>query len=190
MEEIASDSMKNSDVIKLVSACQQGSRDAQRELYEKFGQRVYQLAFRIVGANDAEDLTQQIFLQLFQKIKQFNGESQFQTWMFRLASNECLMHLRSGKRNREILQSMDQPQNSLAASVQVDAADLLDAALARLEPDLRTVFVLREMENLNYQELSDALEISEGTVASRLNRARKLLREHLVDLGWEPQHEL
>lgn len=186
MEEIASDSMKNSDVIKLVSACQHGSRDAQRELYETFGQQVYQLAFRIVGTNDAEDLTQQIFLQLFQKIRQFNGESQFQTWMFRLATNECLMHLRSGKRNREVLQSMGQPSESMAASVQVDVADLLETALARLEPDLRTVFVLREMENLNYQELSDALEISDGTVASRLNRARKLLREYLVDLGWEP----
>lgn len=186
MEEIASDPMKNSDVIKLVSACQQGHRDAQRELYETFGQRVYQLAVRIVGANDAEDLTQQIFLQLFQKMKQFNGESQFQTWMFRLASNECLMHLRSGKRQREVLQAMDQPNESMPASAQVDVADLLETALARLEPDLRTVFVLREMENLNYQELSDVLEISEGTVASRLSRARKLLREHLVDLGWEP----
>ncbi|GAB5441366.1 MAG: sigma-70 family RNA polymerase sigma factor [Fuerstiella sp.] len=188
MELIASDSMTDSAVTNLVSACQQGNRDAQRRLYEEFGQRVYQLAFRIVGSNDAEDLTQQIFLQVFQKLRQFQGGSQFQTWLFRLATNECLMHLRSRQRKREIevLRSMAQPGESVSASAQVDAAELLETALARLEPELRSIFVLREMENLNYQELSNVLEISEGTVASRLNRARKQLREHLVDLGWEP----
>ena len=181
--------MINSAVTKLVSACQQGNRDAQRKLYDEFGQRVYQLAFRIVGANDAEDLTQQIFLQVFEKLGQFNSESQFPTWLYRLATNQCLMHVRSGKRKREIgiPQSLDQLRDSSASAVTaVDTGELLEVALAQLEPELRAVFVLREMENLNYQELSNALEISEGTVASRLNRARKQLKEHLVDLGWEP----
>jgi RNA polymerase sigma-70 factor (ECF subfamily) len=67
-----------------------------------------------------------------------------------------------------------------------DDRELLEQALARLEPDLRAVFVLREVESRSYREMAEILGISDGTVASRLNRARRILRDYLIDMGWDP----
>ncbi len=168
-----------------ISACQRGDREAQRALFEEFHQRVFRLAVRIVGKCDADDLTQQTFLKVFQKISQFEHQSQFQTWLYRLATNECLQHLRSRARNREFFVDVDHAAKNSETAITFDNSELLEIAMNRLEPDLRVIFQLREIEMLNYAELSEILQISEGTVGSRLNRARKLLRESLVELGWE-----
>ncbi|QDT31984.1 MULTISPECIES: RNA polymerase sigma factor [Thalassoglobus] len=168
-----------------ISACQRGDREAQRLLFEEYNQRVFRLAGKIVGKCDAADLTQQIFLKVFQKISQFEHQSQFQTWLYRLATNECLQHLRSRARNREFSADVDVAAKTSDSTMGLDDCELLEMAMNRLDPDLRMIFQLREIEMLNYAELAEVLQISEGTVGSRLNRARKLLREHLIDLGWE-----
>lgn len=178
--------MPTSSVANFVSACQQGDRRAQRALYDEFHRQVYRLATRMVGQDDADDLSQQIFLQVFQKIDQFNGHSQFSTWLYRLATNECLQHLRSRAKKSVVTLAHQSLDPSSLNSPLLDNSELLRTALDRLEPDLRSIFVLREIEELTYSELSEALQISEGTVASRLNRARMQLRQHLVDFGWEP----
>lgn len=169
----------------VVAACQQGNRDAQRALYEEFHLPVYRLALRMVGRDDAEDLAQQIFLCVFQKIRQFGGRAQFSTWLYRLATNECLQHLRSQSRHSKVPLSPDTAGHSKSRPPDLDSSELLQTAISRLEPDLRAVFVLREIEELNYSQLSEALQIPEGTVASQLSRARKQLRAHLIELGWE-----
>ena len=170
----------------LLNACQNGDREAQRQIYELYKKPMYQLTFRLVGPQEAADLTQQIFLQLFQKIDQFAGRSRFRTWLYRLAVNECLQHLRRQKRTVPGSLVEDPADSSVSEIDRLEQHELLEHVLSRLEPDLRTIFLLKEVEHLSYAELVETLEIPEGTVASRLNRARTQLKASLIELGWEP----
>lgn len=178
--------MTTSSTEHTIAACQQGDRAAQQAVYGEYHARVYRLAVRMVGRDDADDLLQQIFLQVFRKAEQFNHDSQFGTWLFRLATNECLQHLRKPGKSAEVRLSGDLPGRRSDNANHLDHSELLETALNRLEPDLRSIFMLRELEELDYRQLADTLQISEGTVASRLNRARTQLKQHLVDLGWDP----
>jgi RNA polymerase sigma-70 factor (ECF subfamily) len=141
---------------------------------------------RIVGAEDAADVMQQVFLQVFRKIDQFSGRSQLSTWLYRVAVNEALQHLRT--RDRAVTRTLefDVVDRSPASTQRSEDAEILEQALARLDPELRCVFLLREGEGMDYHDIASALNIVEGTVASRLNRARRQLRDHLVELGWQP----
>lgn len=171
---------------ELLKACQEGDATARQYLYELYRQPVFRLTNRMVGAQDGGDLTQQVFLMVFQKLDQFAGRSQFRTWLYRLAINECLQHLRRQKRvvhGRLMHDPEDSSANEMARREQ---HELLEQALGRLEPELRTIFLLKEVEKLSYAELAETLEIPEGTVASRLNRARTQLKTNLIELGWEP----
>lgn len=170
----------------VVTSAQRGDLDAQRRLYDACRNHVFGLVYRMVGPDDADDAHQQVFLQVFRNLHQFAGESRFETWLFRLTINECLQ-LRRRRSNRSPAPLEEDPVDSRPDHERsTDERDLLDAALSRLEPDLRDVFVLREIQHLSYAEIGEALEISEGTVASRLNRARRRLQQVLAELGWEP----
>jgi len=174
------------ETAEVVAACQQGEPVAQRRLYEASHQNVYRLVVRMVGVQSAADVTQQVFLQVFRKISQFSGRSQFGTWIYRVAVNESLQHLRKSKRlqmQRIEQEPIDRSPNN---HENIDNKELLEQALAQLEPELRSTFLLREIEGLSYDEIARALEIPEGTVGSRLNRARRELKQHLVESGWEP----
>lgn len=140
----------------------------------------------MVGLQDAADLTQHVFLQVFGRIGQFSGRAQIGTWIYRVAVNEALQHLRRSKRSRLRTLAPEPIDLSPDSYVNVDDKELLEQALGRLEPDLRWGFLLREVEGLTYCEIAEALNISEGTVGSRLNRARRKLRQHLIELGWDP----
>jgi len=170
----------------VVASCRQGDRDAQREMFENVHRDVYRLTVRMVGAADAADVTQQVFLQLFRSIEQFRGEARFSTWLYRLTVNECLQHIRRRKPAAQFPVDLEPRDRSPSHTVQVEQRDLLGQALEKLPTDLRVIFLLREVEDLDYARLADVLEIAEGTVASRLNRARRELRKHLLELGWEP----
>lgn len=170
---------------ELLVRCRAGQRDAQLHLYESFRGQVYRLMVRIVGMQEAEDLTQQVFLQLFRKIEQFSAQSRFETWLYRLAMNEALQHLRK-KRRRNIQPLMHEPMSQPSQEgARSEDREILERALSQLDPELRAIFVLREVQGQSYREIADTLEIPEGTVGSRLNRARRELRQHLADLGWE-----
>jgi RNA polymerase sigma-70 factor (ECF subfamily) len=132
-------------------------------------------------------VTQQVFLHVFQKIDRFEGHSRFETWLYRLATNEAYQYLRKERRWKH--ESLGHEPGSGQTSVEdVDQKkELLEEALKRVDPELRTIFLLREVEELSYHEIAEVLEISEGTVASRLNRARRALRSVLSDLGWEDE---
>jgi RNA polymerase sigma-70 factor (ECF subfamily) len=145
---------------------------------------VYRLMVHMVGVEDAEDLTQQTFLRLFLKLDHFAGRSQFDTWLYRLSFNEALQFLRKARRSRYFPLTHD-PMSPPQSHKRYDDQELLEQALAQLDPDLRSIFVLREIEELSYIQIAEALDIPEGTVGSRLNRARAELQRHLIRLGWE-----
>jgi len=171
---------------QLIAACVRGDREAQRRLYDTYQAGIFRLVARMVGQQEGADVTQQVFLQAFRGIGLFGGRSSFSTWMYRLALNECWQHLRRERRGKWHLLARDLIDDSPGHERDADQRDLLEMALARLEPDLRAVFVLREVDARPYREIAPLMQISEGTVASKLSRARRMLREYLIDLGWEP----
>ncbi|WP_286766076.1 MULTISPECIES: RNA polymerase sigma factor [Rhodopirellula] len=170
---------------QMVDACIAGDQDAMRMLYERCSQRVYAQMVRMVGVQDADDATQQVFIHLFRKLDKFDGRSKLETWVYRLASNEALQFIRSRSRHSTDSLLDDPTGNSDDMREQTEQAEMLDVALSKINPELRVVLVLKEQEDLSYREIADAVGIPEGTVGSRLNRARADLREALLQLGWE-----
>jgi len=170
---------------QLVDDCLAGDRCAMQQLYEQCSENVYGLMVRMVGRQDADDLTQHVFLTMVRKLDQFNGQSKLETWLYRLATNEALQHLRRSKR-RSTAPLVSEPATDdpdrLGAS---EESELLEAAMSRLEPELRAVLLLKAQQGFSYQEIAESVGIPEGTVGSRLNRARKELRQELAKLGWE-----
>lgn len=187
-QEASDNSLSTPDPLAVVVAgCQQGDRQAQRLLYDHCHKRLYGLILRMVGYQDAPDVSQQVFLQVYVKIDQFTGRSRFATWVYRLAINECLQFRRRQVRAHCAMPA-DEPVDPSASHTQrTQQQELMERALAQLTPELRAVFVLREIEGLSYREIAAALQIEQGTVGSRLNHARELLRKGLVELGWSPQ---
>jgi RNA polymerase sigma-70 factor (ECF subfamily) len=170
----------------VIRAAQRGDRQGQRRLYDACRERVYRLAFRMIGPDDAFDVSQQTFLQVFRNITQFAGQSRFETWLFRIVLNECFQFRRRRTRRPACSLCVDVMDDEPGQERSAVASDLLEMALSRLDPDLRSIFLLREVEHLGYEAIGEALEIPAGTVASRLNRARRELQGILIALGWEP----
>ncbi len=163
-----------------------GDRVAQRQIYETFGHRALNTIVRIVGLPDAEDVLHDAFIRLFEKLPSFRYESEFSTWMHRLVVNEALQHLRkSGRKvmNTESLPAVVQDTSDQRQYSREDA-ELMQLALNRIEPDLRRIFELKVLDELSYSQISEIVGIPEGTVGSRLNRARRELQNQLVQLGW------
>jgi len=171
---------------ELVGACQRGERDAFRALFEAYRNKVYSIALRFAGDESAAmDIAQETFVKLFSSIRDFRGDSSFDTWIYRLVVNACLDHRRRGWRLMPLL-------DDFAGTLQAPAVSSLDdllrnergekvrAAIERLAPDLRIVIVLRYTEGLSYDEIAEVLGCALGTVASRLNRAHKKLERWLA----------
>lgn len=169
----------------LARQCQLNQSHFRRQLYDACYPKVFRLAARITGLDAADDVTQQVFLAAFRCINQFTGASRFETWLYRLTVNEALQVLRRERRHR--LQSLpdEQPDRSLAANDTTENCELLEKAFQRVDPKLRTIFLMREVDRLSYDEIASILQIDVGTVGSRLNRARADLRKVIVTLGWE-----
>jgi RNA polymerase sigma-70 factor (ECF subfamily) len=168
----------------VVTACQNGDHEAYRQLYDACHQSVFRLSVRMVGLQDAADVTQQVFLQAFRSIGQFSGRSRIETWLYRLAVNESLQHVRRNRRWKYQALSWE-PMDETHHGENAEGKELLEQALARVDPQLRSIFLLREVEGLSYHDIAKALAIPEGTVGSRLNRARRELQQVFSDLGFE-----
>lgn len=182
---ITTESLDDSTVdAELLAGCRADDRAAQQKLYELCQQQVFRLAVRMVGFQEASDVMQQVFLQLFRKLNQFESKSQFSTWLYRLTVNEALQHLRRQKRGRLQPLNYDPMNPGPADSQSGENRELLELALKRVEPEQRSIFLLKEVEKLSYKEIAETLGIPEGTVGSRLNRVRQELQQHLKDLGW------
>ena len=184
MSKEETDPVDSDSLGAVVASCQQGNRLTQRQLYDLCHQSIFRLAARIVGWQDAVDVTQEIFLQIFRSIGLFNGKSRFETWMYRLAVNESLQYLRRMRRWRN--PTLDwEPMDDKHPEENAERKELLELALLRIDPELRAIFLLREVEGLSYQDIAKALQIPEGTVGSRLNRARRELQKILTEFGFE-----
>jgi RNA polymerase sigma-70 factor (ECF subfamily) len=174
---------------QLIARAQRGDEVAFAALFEAHKRRVYSLCLRMTSNTaEAEDLTQEAFLQLYRKIATFRGESAFSTWLHRLAVNVVLMHLRK-KGLQQI--SLDEPDTSQDEPVKRDygtddrrlvgSVDRigLQNAIADLPPGYRAVFVLHDVEGYEHNEIAEIMNCSVGNSKSQLHKARMKLRERL-----------
>lgn len=185
----------------LVQRCLSGDATGWEELVRLHTRRVYALCYRFTGRDaEAQDLTQEVFLRVFRTLGSYrSAEGSFVTWLTRLGRNLLIDHYRRTKQDRvtepieDQLPTLEQSEYAGQASVQPDrvlagreASEVLQAALAKLSPELRETVVLRDLQELEYREIADVLKIPEGTVKSRLNRGRaelaRLLRRQRAAL--------
>jgi RNA polymerase sigma-70 factor (ECF subfamily) len=161
-----------------------GDGKAFEELYRRHYRRVYALTLRMMGnPTEAEDMTQDVFLQLFNKVGMFRGESAFTTWLHRMTVNQVLMHFRKKSTRSELLtdegetpvQIVKGTENPRNAPV-IDRIGL-ENALKQLPNGYRTVFVLHDVEGYEHYEIAEMLGIAEGTSKSQLHKARLKLRQ-------------
>ncbi len=182
---------------ELVERAKQGGQDAFERLVLDNQNRVYSLALRLTGdREEAADLSQEAFVKAWQGLGSFQGESSFATWVYRLAANLCIDHLRKKSRRRgvEPSVSLDDPDSGWAepADWEQDPQRLLEKSergralargLGRLPAEHREILVLRELSGLSYREIAQKLDLDLGTVKSRIARARLSLRKILLEDG-------
>jgi RNA polymerase sigma-70 factor (ECF subfamily) len=182
--------MNEAEAIQLA---QQGDAGAFERIYRLHSRRVYALCLRMVGNTaEAEDLTQDAFLQLFRKIGTFRGESAFSTWLHRLAVNVVLMKLRKKTLLATSLEESTDPEDETnGPRREIGAPDLLltgsidrvhlERAIEQLPPGYRQVFVLHDVQGFEHNEIADLMECSIGNSKSQLHKARMRLRELLQE---------
>jgi len=181
----------------LVSAAKAGDTAAFTTLVRQYDRNIYRLALNITGnKEDAEDVLQEALLKAYTKLGQFEGDSRFYTWLVRIAVNEALMRLRRRPQQPDL--SLDEPiegdekvlapkeiadwgENPEQRYAKVELNRILDETIAKLEPNFRTVFVLRDVENLSTEETARILGLTVPAVKSRLLRARLRARELLSE---------
>ena len=170
----------------LAQASAEGNMQAFEELYQRHNRRVFSLCLRMTqNVSEAEDLAQEVFIQLFRKIGSFRGESAFTTWLHRLTVNQVLMHFR--KRSVKMEQTTEEgetPVQIVTGTENPNAMPVvdriaLDKAIAQLPPGYRTVFVLHDVEGHEHEEIARMLGCSVGTSKSQLHKARMKLRQLL-----------
>ena len=183
---------------RLIEACQQGDREAFRELFEAHKDRVWTIALHFTGDEaSARDIAQQVFLKLFTAIGQFRHDSSFSTWLYRLVVNACLDERRRRSRfiSFDIFGRNDEEENAIPMEgklteeprqeerfSQLELSATVKAAVKELKPKLRIAILLKYFEGLSYEEIARVLGCSMGTVASRLNRGHKELARRLAHL--------
>lgn len=176
---------------RIIEACQEGDQAAFEELIRLTHASVYSLSLRIVGnPEDAAEVTQDVYIKLLRVIKQFRGDAKFSTWLYRVTSNVAITLLRKrSRRNVEVrmepedwhlIPASDHSDPSVSAE-QRRLRERLDAAIASLPEDYRTVVVLKDVYGLGFDEIGKQLSIQEGTARVRLFRARQKLRNMLQD---------
>jgi RNA polymerase sigma-70 factor (ECF subfamily) len=181
--------------LALAERCRTNAPGAFEELYRAHAPRLFGVACRLVGRTEAEDLLQDIFLTAHRKLTLFKGESSLGTWLFRLATNLCLDHLRSrSARFAQVTDVFEGETDAAGASAGaivgvVDRLDL-ERALASLPAGCRAVFVLHDVEGCEHREIASLLGISDGTSKSQLHKARMRLRAKLGHEGHEGVKDL
>ena len=175
----------------LIQRCQQGDRTAYEHIFLKYKDMVYNVAYGMLSnMENAEDMTQEVFLHVFEKISQFRFKSSFSTWLYRIIVNMCLNERRKRQKrdlntadlkgHYELMRSpVNTPEDEL---LKKERLSQVQQALATLKDAHRTILVLREMEGLSYEELATVLKCSTGRVKSRLHEARMELRRRVQRL--------
>lgn len=183
--------------LSLVDGLRRGAESAYEQLLTTYQQPVYNLVCRLLSdPNDAADTVQDVFLKVFRKIGSFRGESSLKTWIYRIAVNEAQNRRRWFWRHRrqevelepvsEDLRPADEyfadrGTSPFEMAASTEALAIIESALADLSPQFRTAVVLRDVEDLSYEEIAQVLEINIGTVKSRILRGREALRQVLME---------
>jgi RNA polymerase sigma-70 factor (ECF subfamily) len=168
----------------LIDAAQGGDRAALDALLRRHYDRIHAICRRLAGnAADADDATQEALLALVRGLPKFDGRAKFTTWLYRVTTNACLDELR--RRGRRPVPTDDelgaaQPATGPAVDASVASRMEIDAALSTLTPEFRAPIVLRDLCQLDYAEIADALDVPPGTVRSRIARGRAALARHLA----------
>jgi RNA polymerase sigma-70 factor (ECF subfamily) len=183
----------------IIQRAADGDQAAWDTIVRTYWRKVFNVAYRFVGTYDeAEDLTQEIFLKVFRSLGTFDRRANFQTWLISVSRNFCIDRYRSGRRDREVFArevdaatvQAEAPGMSPHARVELqDRVGLLREALRALSPALRTAVLLRDVHELSYQEIADQLGIAEGTVKSRINRGRAELARQIEALRAKTERE-
>ncbi|HTI36645.1 MAG TPA: sigma-70 family RNA polymerase sigma factor [Vicinamibacterales bacterium] len=173
----------------LIEQCLAGDQVAWETIVRQNWRKVFNVAYKFVGKHDeAEDLTQDIFLKIFKALNTFDRRANFQTWIVSISRNLCIDHYRSVRKERQTmardvdmtdLQPASSERGPYAVAEHQDLRALLRIALETLPTTLRTAVVLRDLQELSYQEIADRLRLPEGTVKSRINRGRIELAHQL-----------
>ena len=162
---------------ELIAACRRGEEVAMETLYHQYKRRVFGLVTRIAGANDAEEVAQDVFVRIFRGLGKFRGDSALGTWIYRLSVNAALSHVTKRGRRRHV---GDEPLQYIPAphGPQRDPqlAQRLESALAKLPPGYRTVLVLHDVEGLSHEECASIMGCRVGTSKSQLHKARAKMR--------------
>jgi len=188
------------DDAALVQKARRGDMEAFAALVAKYQDRVFNVVFRMCSRReDAEELAQETFLRALERISQFRGQSRFYTWLFRIAANMVISHRRrSGRIKFQSLSGLEELPPTQAAAltraagkpgpspqaavVAAETKRRIEDALGQLDDQMRLVVVLRDVEDMEYSQMADVLNVPVGTVKSRLHRARCALKEKLADL--------
>ena len=186
------------DEKSLIARAQKGDQEAFAALMEANQGRIYNLTLRMTGnPEDAAELSQEAFFNAWRGISKFQGDSSFATWLYRLASNACIDFLRKEKRRKNISMTVslddeeeerqaELPDTRCSPEQEVERKELraaIEEGLQALSEEHRQVLVMREISGLSYAEIGTVLHLEEGTVKSRIARARLALRKFLVSSG-------
>ena len=191
--------MSNTEEAQIIERAKQGDGEAIRKLVDEYAPVIFRFSYSICRNQDrAEHATQETFLSILKKLDQFDNRSKFSTWLYTIVSNHCLMLARSEKTRRTV--SLDDEENTLpefpidhwehdpgAAVERADIKEHLDAAIDKLAPEYKVVFVLRDIEGLSTEEVASITNLSVPAVKSRLHRARSFLRNELSSVFSEHQ---
>ena len=177
---------------QIIAAVRNGEQEAFGQLVVRHGDRLYASLYQLSNRDPelAGELTQEAFIRAFERLDRFAGHSSFFTWLYRLARNRALDIL--ARRRPQALDDAILANNAVderrpdAGLEQSETAQVVHKALSRLEAWQREIILLRDFEDLGYPDIAAALEIAEGTVKSRLNRARQALRQAMEDMGGCP----
>lgn len=170
---------------ELIDRCRKGDRVALGRLVKEYERPIYNAAYRVLGNSaDAADVTQVVFLKVFERLEQYNPKFKFFSWIYRIAVNEAINH-RNRTRNEQIFEedqfiSAENPESRLNSK---QLSEVVQDGLMELQEDYRVVMVLRHFSELSYQDISQVLHIPEKTVKSRLYSARQIMKGHLAEKG-------
>jgi len=179
--------MKNFEDFQLIHLFKQDPEGAVRKILEEYQDRIFNLCVYMLGSReDAQDAAQDAFIKLYRSFKNFTPEASIYTWLYRIAVNTCIDYKR---RPQRLLVDNGDPINRIAAPgpsperiyESKEASRLVQVALEGLSSELNTVIILREIEGFSYEDIAEVLQISMGTVKSRISRARDALRQLLRD---------
>ena len=169
---------------ELLDRCLAGEDSAWEALLKAYTRKIYNLCYRFTGrVEEAEDVTQEVFIKVFQTLKSYHAaQGSFGTWLNRVARNHLVDHYRRARKDRvtssleeELAEVEQTPSPHIQPTGQVESRErreVLQTALDKLSPDLREAVILRDLHDLDYEEIAQVLRVPQGTVKSRINRGR------------------